>query len=402
MMPRNVRLLAWFNFFTDFRPYAPIAILYFAQVSGSYALGMSVWSVASLSQSLFEVPTGVFSDLIGRKKTMVCGAVAAALSLTCYALGGSYLMLLAGGVFEGLSRALYSGNNDALLHDSLAESGRKDSFQEYLGKTASMFQVALGISALVGSVIAAISFQVVLWLSVIPMLLALFVSLLFVEPQAYTRTSTNVYAHLGQAYRNTIQNPRLLTLSAASVLMYAIGESAWLIRSAFVVLLWPVWALGMGQMLANVTGAIGFYFAGPVIRRFGEFRLLVWASAAADVVNFLMVLVPTVLSPIVMSQSFTWGVNRVAIGGLLQREFTDEQRATMASLNSFAGSIAFAGFSFLLGALADGIGVVPALLVASGLLLIPNGLYWLALRGDTMASSDEARQPVADAEIGSI
>jgi len=391
-MLRNVRLLAWFNFLADFRPYAPIAILYFAQVSGSYALGMSVWSVASLSQSLFEVPTGVFSDLIGRKRTMVCGAIASVLSLTCYAIGGTYVMLLAGGVFEGLSRAFYSGNNDALLHDTLAVSGQKESFQEYLGKTSSMFQFALGISALVGSLIAAISFQAVLWVSVIPMLLALFVTLRFVEPQAYSRTSANVYAHLGQAFRNTIRNPRLLMLSAASVLMHAIGESAWLFRSAFVATLWPVWALGIGQMLANLTGAIGFYFAGPVIRRFGEFRLLVWSSAVTDAVNFLMVLVPTVLSPLVMSQSFTWGVNMVAIGGLLQREFTDEQRATMGSLNSFAGSITFAVFSFLLGALADRIGVVPALLVASGLLLIPNGLYWLALR-------DKSPAPVQEAEI---
>ena len=117
-LPRNVRLLAWFNFFSDFRPYGPIAILYFVQVSGSYALGMSVWSVASLAQSLFEVPTGVFSDMIGRKKTMMCGAVASVLSLFMYAIGGSYIALLAGGVFEGLARAFYSGNNDAFLHDT--------------------------------------------------------------------------------------------------------------------------------------------------------------------------------------------------------------------------------------------------------------------------------------------
>lgn len=114
-LPRNVRLLAWFNFFTDFRPYAPIAILYFAQVSGSYALGMSVFSAVMLAQSLFEVPTGVFSDLIGRKKTIVCGALAGVLSLVCYATGGTYIVLLAGAAFEGLARAFYSGNNDALL-----------------------------------------------------------------------------------------------------------------------------------------------------------------------------------------------------------------------------------------------------------------------------------------------
>ena len=55
-------------------------------------------------------------------------------------------------------------------------------------------------------------------------------------------------------------------------------------------------------------------------------------------------------------------VSTVARNGLLQREFTDEQRATMGSFNSFGGSMAFAIFSFLLGALADRIGVIPALI----------------------------------------
>ncbi|MBZ0282671.1 MAG: hypothetical protein K8L97_18160 [Anaerolineae bacterium] len=111
---RNLRLLAWFNFWGDFRLYAPIAILYFAQVSGSYALGMSVYSVAMLSQSILEVPTGILSDMVGRKKTVVFGAVAGVLSLTFYAIGGTYLALVVGAIFEGLGRAFYSGNNDAL------------------------------------------------------------------------------------------------------------------------------------------------------------------------------------------------------------------------------------------------------------------------------------------------
>ena len=58
----NIRRLAWFNFFLDFRLYGPIAIIYFGRVSGSYALGASVLSVVMLSSALLEVPTGVWSD----------------------------------------------------------------------------------------------------------------------------------------------------------------------------------------------------------------------------------------------------------------------------------------------------------------------------------------------------
>ena len=67
-MHKNIRLLALFNFFTDFHLYTAILIIYFANVTGSYALGMSLFSVAMVSSALFEVPTGVFSDYLGRKR----------------------------------------------------------------------------------------------------------------------------------------------------------------------------------------------------------------------------------------------------------------------------------------------------------------------------------------------
>jgi MFS family permease len=378
---RNIRLLAWFSFWGDFRPYAPIAILYFAQISGSYALGMSIFAATRLAQSVLEVPTGIYSDKIGRKKTLVFGAVAGVFSLIFYAIGGTYLALLTGAIFEGLGRAFFSGNNEALLHDTLAEMGQRERYAEYLGKTSSMYQVALAISALIGSLIAAFSFQVVLWLSVIPMVLALAVSLLLIEPQAFTRQSGNVYAHLATAFHNFRRNPRLRTLSLASILSYAISESTWLIRSAFIEKLWPVWAIGIAQLIANIGAAISFYFAGPIIKRFGELRLLVGGKVISEGMNLFALLVATVFSPALMAiNSVFFGVSIVSMSSLVQREFSDEQRATMGSLNSLVGSIVLAGYSFLLGAMADRIGVIPALVISALLSFLPMLLYWKVLR----------------------
>ncbi len=392
-VPRNVRLLGWFNFWGDFRPYAPIAILYFAEVSGSFALGMSVYSIAMLAQACFEVPTGIFSDQIGRKRTVVCGAVAAVFSLLSYAVGGSYLALVIGAIFEGLGRAFFSGNNEALLYDTLVESGQVETYQEYLGKTSAMYQVALALSAPLGGLIAAFSFRAVFWLSVLPMVCGLLVSLRLAEPRTHTRSQAKAFAHLRTAFQKIVHNPRLRSLSVASILSFALSESAWLFRSAFVEMLWPVWALGLAQLLANIGAAIGFYFAGRIIRRFGEFRLLVGGMSVSEGINLFALLVMTVVSPLLMSlNSVFFGVNTVALGGLMQREFTDEQRATMGSLNSFAGSLAFAVCSFLLGAVADRIGPVLALVVATLLVSFPMILYWRVLRERT---DSEAETPSA-------
>ncbi len=381
LVARNLRWLGWFNFWADFRPYGPIAILYYSQVSGSYALGMSIFSAAMLAQSFFEMPTGVLSDMVGRKKTVVYGAVASVFALTFYAIGGTYLALLTGAIFEGLGRAFYSGNNDALLYDTLAEMEQRETFQEYLGKTSSMYQLALAISAVIGSLIATISFHTVMVVSIMPMVLALIFSLRLIEPHVHVSAKNNIYAHMATAFRNFRQNARLRTLSLASIISYAVGESSWLIRSAWIVTLWPVWAIGIAQMIGNATAALSFYYAGRIIKRFGEFRLLVGGMAISESINLFGLLVPTVLSPALMaSNSIFFGVNNVAKQSLIQHEFSDEQRATMGSLNSFVGSIAFAVFSFLLGGLADRIGIVPALVTTSLLTIVPMTLYFRVLK----------------------
>ncbi len=101
-MYRNVKILTLFNFFTDFKLYAPVAIIYFADVSGSFALGMSIFAITMVSSALFEIPTGIFSDRIGRKKTVVIGALCALFYSIFYALITVELMDLTDSEIEEL------------------------------------------------------------------------------------------------------------------------------------------------------------------------------------------------------------------------------------------------------------------------------------------------------------
>ncbi len=57
MLHKNIRTLTWFNFFTEFKLYAPIAINYFSQVAGSFSWGMAVFSIVAITSAAFELPT---------------------------------------------------------------------------------------------------------------------------------------------------------------------------------------------------------------------------------------------------------------------------------------------------------------------------------------------------------
>lgn len=111
MIPRNVRILSLVNLLTGLRFFAAIQIIYFAQITNSYALAMSVFSISAFAQSLLEIPTGIFSDVFGRRRTTIMCAFSGFLSVTLFAIGHMYLFLFLGAIMEGLARALGSGNN---------------------------------------------------------------------------------------------------------------------------------------------------------------------------------------------------------------------------------------------------------------------------------------------------
>jgi MFS family permease len=364
MPHKNIRLLTWFNFFTDFRLYNAIAIIYFAKVTGSYALGMTVFSITMISAALLEVPTGIFSDKIGRKYTIVCGAAASVVYAIFYALASTvkieemniaFFVLAIGAVFEGLSRSFYSGNNDAFLYDTLAEQELHHDFSEHLGKTSSMFQLALAISGVIGAFIASWSFEIIMWLSVMPQVACLLIAFQMVEPKVHKQQeSNNIYEHLGEAIQLFIKNPTLRLLGIASTWRYAFGEASYQFSSAFMNSLWPVWTVGLARMSSNLFATLSFRIAGKVIKKYTAVPVLIFGSIFNRVLGIAAVVMNNIFSPALLAiTSLTFGTGTVAESDIFQKEISDHHRATMGSLASFAGNILFGIVSICVGLVAD-------------------------------------------------
>ncbi len=380
---RNITLLKWFNFCIDFKLYGAIAVVYFAHITGSYALAMSVFSIAMVSAALLEVPTGVFSDRVGRKWTVVLGAAFAVVYSIFYAVPTAlpdygYFFLVAGAVCEGFSRSFFSGNNSAMLYDTLAESDSQSEFSEMLGKTGAMLQLALGISGVIGGFLATWSFAVIMWLSVLPQMMALLLAFRMQEPRVHMEEHAgNIYDHLISAFKEVVHQPRLRLLTAATSWQYALGEASWLFQAAFMNLLWPVWAVGIGKMASNFAASFSFQFAGRIVRKYGAWKTWVYGDTIKYILAFIAYLFPTGLSPAILSSlSIFYGTGSVAREDLMQREFKPHQRATMGSIGSFAGNMLFGVASFGVGLVADSVSPGVALLGVQILLLPAFFLMW--------------------------
>jgi MFS family permease len=388
----NLRLLSWFNFFSSFRLYGVVAVIYFRQITGSYALGLSIYAIANIARAAFEIPTGIYSDKLGRSICLRLGALVSVLSVACYAIGQHYAILVIGAVLEGACWAFFSGNTDALLYESLAEHSEQDRYHDALGRVNSALELAGFLASVLGGLIASVSFGVLLWLSVIPQMVALAISTGFRDPAIHRETSESIVFHLKEALSYYVSNWRLRTLSLAQIISVGVGEAAWSLQAAFYNTLLPVWAVGVMISLNYLASIISFRLSGRLIDRFKALNLLLFSTIYSRVLGFIALLYPTVLSPLLMATaSVTYGPTVVAQNTLLQTEFNDKQRATMASINSLAGGCFFAVFAIFLGACADRFGTANALLITQVCLLSLVGLYWRVFRRAGKAVRESGR-----------
>ncbi|MEU9829085.1 MFS transporter [Micromonospora chersina] len=369
---RNVRLLGWFNFLGDFRMYGPIMVIYFAQVTGSYTTAASLLALKKLSSAAFEVPTGVLSDRLGRRGTMIAGAVVMVAAHLGYAGASGYGLLLAAVVLEGLATALWSGNNDALLYDTLLGADREEEFPRHSGRVNSMFQLALALAAATGGVVAgAWSLRAVVVLSVVPQVLCVLVAVRVREPRVHGPLRSNLLAHLGSALRGIRRNPVLRRMTLVSALRYS-SESAAQLSPVFVA---GLWALGLWRTFGHGVAFVGFRVSGGVIGRVGATRTLLFGELFDNVANVVALVRPTVFSPVLLG-SPAYGLSTIAQQTLLQREFTDRERATMGSLGSLLGSVLYALVAVGVGLVADRWGIVAALLAIQAVALVALPLAW--------------------------
>lgn len=364
MLTRNIKLFTVHYFLWSFSPFSIIAILYFQQLTGSYALAMSVFAVSSLASALLEIPMGMVSDLIGRKFTMISGACANIVRIISYIAAGYYTdyalpLLYLGAFFQGFCFAQFSGTDEAILYESIKADGKADSFGHYFGRARSWAQIAMGISALLGGTIAYYtSYLLVTEIMLVFPVLLLICNLFWAEPPKELSAEDKVFlsplAHLKKSLGIFRQKPKLLYLAGTEIVGKGIDMSPHQFEIAYYGLLVPTYLLGIIRIFKQAIAAVSFWFSGKIIQKYKPLRVLIRSEYGLLLTHGAALALNNFFTPFVIAGSNVfYGVNITAQRDLLQKEYTSSQRATLSSIISMAASVVYAGFSVLIGYLAD-------------------------------------------------
>ncbi len=375
----NVKLFSWFYVFNNFRLYTVLAVIYFYQITHSYTLALSLFSVAQVSQGLFDIPLGYYSDKYGRSNCLRAGAVASLVAISFYAVGLNYWLLLIGAIFDGISLAAFSGNNDALLYETLDEGGQKNNYHHEYGKMNSWLELSGFVGVFIGGLLVTKSLPILFGLSIIPRFVSLILSFGFTDPKA-EKEHKSIALHFKDSWEMYKKNLKVRLLSITDIIGY-IGGVTWNFQAAFYNLFLPVWATTMVMSVNFFTSFISFRLSGKLIKKFEAMKVLFYAEIYDRALTIPAFLFPSVVSPFLMAiGSASYGPSVVAKSTILQQEFNNKQRATMSSINSFVGNIVYAISAVLVGMAADRFGVVRALLTVQLLKVSILVIYYRLLR----------------------
>lgn len=380
---RNLKLLNLLTFFYGFRAYEGVLALYFASITGSYALAMTMFAIFNFSSSLFEVPTGILSDHIGRKRTIILYLLTGTIAAALYYFANSTETLVIAAIFTGISMAFGSGTMTAFSYENAEAIGRTEDYKKIEGKRKAVGRYSLVIAGILGTgIIYLFDIKSAILLTLIVLILSCITSLFLSDLRTFKLDKSNIFSDLGKAWNYFFADPILRDISIGKMVSRGLGNCEYRFRSLFFSAIMPDWLVNLLGMLNNLISGFAMQLAHWIVHRFGIMRALVHIDILDRGIITACAALYTITSGVLMNivTSISFGIREVAAEDLLQARYTNDQRATMGSLVSLGGTLIYGIVAIAAGVLADEIGLLYTMLAFQPLLLIGTFFFWKGIR----------------------
>ncbi|MBI5949388.1 MAG: MFS transporter [Chloroflexi bacterium] len=396
---RNVRLFFVYGFLMDFAIWAGVWIKYLMEDRGLelkwiLAMDMPFWLLVAVLQA----PTGALADHIGRRRVMALGGLLFSATVLGFGFTQNYWMLFADYMLWAVAMSMMSGADQALVYDSLKESGEEDRFQKIAGRGFAVRLIAGMAGITLGGILGGwLSLGTVTKLGAIPPLLAAIVALTLHEP-VIEHEVKRYWASLSGAVRFAWHAPQVrYTLLIGSVLLAGTFGPVVLIQPFLIEHDVSNVLFGVYQAPLRLVSVIAALVAFRVSARMGVGPLLATAGAAIVICyGGLAGIQSTAAFGFFGLSSLMAGLTRPAVDGYLNQRIESSQRATVLSIMQLLFAFQVAFFEPALGFFADGISLKAAFLFAAAyfLVLMPPLLFLWGranrLRAPAVATAAEA------------
>lgn len=150
---RNIKLQTWINFLSGVVFLVPIISIFYKYTGLTIAQIVLISNINTFAIWLFELPTSVFADTTGRKKSLIASAVCGFLSALLILLFPSFWGFATAAFFSALYWSFWSGTGQAFLEENLRILGRSKEFGKVIGNLMFLEQLSALTTPLIASLI---------------------------------------------------------------------------------------------------------------------------------------------------------------------------------------------------------------------------------------------------------
>jgi MFS family permease len=389
-MARDLRLFYLFRLLATSYLWMPISVTFMMTGRGlSWTEVMWLSAIYSGVVILVSIPTGALADRIGRRESMMAGAVAMVASCLVAWHAQSFAAFALVQATSALSMSLCSGADSAYLFDLLQSHGRADEYPVREG-TASAWHLAghalaFAAGGALGQIDLVLPYLVTAGVAAVAFVVALFLRDEVVnDPHDKelrpVREELSAYAQvMRRALGDLVKNRRLLWIMGYSAVAFTLLKVTIDLYQPY-----------LDSRGFSLTGR-GFIFAGIHVlaalvatraialrRRFGE-DALVWGVMGMLAVSFLLLVKVTGALVLVLLavQAVASGLYCALVKPMINREIADSgRRATVLSIESIMRRAAMG--LFLLSA--SLLGSTSAIYLCGAVGLAGGMLLWLTAR----------------------
>ncbi len=162
-----------YGFLKNLRLFEPFLILFFLSSGLKYTEIGILYAIAEISTNLLEIPTGIYADIFGRRKSMLMGFGAYIVTFIIFYSTSNFYLFAVGMVLYGLGDAFRSGTHKAMILEYLKIKGIENTKVEYYGATRSASQFGSAINSLLAGFVVFYTgdYHIIFLITIVPYIL---------------------------------------------------------------------------------------------------------------------------------------------------------------------------------------------------------------------------------------
>ena len=366
----NIWKLNLFNFLQWFLAFTAIAVLFFQENGLSMKEIFILQSAFSVVLLGMEIPSGYFSDRIGRKVSLCIGMFLGLLGFLVYILSYGFWGFLGAEILWGIGMSFISGTNSAILYDTLLDLKKENKFKKYSGRITTMSSFSEGTAAILGGFLATISLRLPYEVTAVAFFLAFLVALTLKEPTRHKEEKSKSMFEIIKFAMVEHAEIRWLSISAAIMMTSGI-TMFWFIQPYLKLVGIPLVLFGIIFAALRFSTGIFSFFADQTESLLGRKKSLIILLCMPALGYFLLGTYQTIWAiGFFLIFQFTRGFAEPVLQDYVNRLVTSDMRATVLSINSLVGRLFFAFFGPFMGWINDLYDLPTALLMGSGIFAI--------------------------------